>query len=151
MIAVDREKLLKILNGPKTSKERLRMALASSLGVEYKPAKKEKPVSLFTQCCRVFMDIYKQDTGVDYAFSGKDGKALKELINKIETVQGVNEDVLVTFESMLRQLPDWYKKNAYSLPVVNGKFNEIIANIRNGKKQSISEDYKERIHRDLQS
>lgn len=155
---MDYAEMCKILNNPKASKEQLRSALAFSLGVEYVPVSKEKQESVFNACQSLFYDFYNKETGLVYSFSGQDGKALKELIGKVQSIINfpVSEgDIINTFCLLLDKLPDWYKKNAFSLPVINKKFNEIVSSIQqknNGKGQSnISNSYKEKLLNDLQS
>ncbi|HBX45538.1 MAG TPA: hypothetical protein DEG28_06625 [Porphyromonadaceae bacterium] len=154
---MDYEEMCRILNNSKASKEQLRSALATSLGVEYVPASKEKKESIFNECKAHFFRFYANETGLTYSFSGQDAKALKELIAKVESIvnfPATDEMVVITFGLLLEKLPDWYRKNAFSIPVINKKFNEIVSSIKqsNGKGQSsISNSYKEKLLRDLQS
>lgn len=162
---MDYNEMCRILNNSKSTKERLREALSFALGVEYKPMSKEKTESVFNDCKAVFCEFYKQETGLTYTFTGQDGKALKELIDKIKTLLtphqlppqgGEREDVIIskTFQVMLVKLPDWYRKNAFSLPVINKKFNEIVSSIKQSNEKgqsSISAGYKQKLIDDLQS
>ncbi|WP_165027236.1 hypothetical protein [Dysgonomonas sp. ZJ279] len=141
-----REKIIKLLNSPKASREQLREALAAYAGVEYSP-QKEKKESLFNQCKTIFLEAYKQHVKVDYTFDRRDGVALASLIEKVQALD--DNDVLVTFGALMSNLPDWYKINGFSLTVINGKFNEIVASIRNERKQGITDNYKARIINDL--
>ena len=144
-----REKLLKILNNPKSTKEQLRAALASALGVKY--AEAAKPKSLFTLIKEVFCEEYKRHAKVDYSFTAKDGKAVSSLIKKLTNLcqHSDEKELLNTFQMLIKQLPQWYKDNAYSLSIIDSKFNEIVASIKNGtnKKDTggISSDYKEQL------
>lgn len=146
-----------ILNSPKSSKEQLRSALASALGVEYKPATKERSDSVFNECKRLFFCYYTAETGLVYSFTGQDGKALKELISKVQSIinfPATDEVVVNTFGLLLEKLPEWYRRNAFSLTVINKRFNEIAASIKqsNEKGQSnISSAYKQKLIDDLQS
>lgn len=150
------EQQIKVLNNPKATKEQLRIALAASLGVQYVPESKEKKESQFNECKALFFSFYKKETGLIYSFTGQDAKSLKELIGKIRMLYNypANEyPVVETFGMLLEKLPDWYKKNAFSLPVINKKFNEIVASIKQnvGKGQTISDSYRQKIINDLQS
>lgn len=140
---------LKVLNNKKASKEQLRAALAASLGVEYEPQTKEKQESVFTKCRRAFLNQYNKQTGLIYSFGAKDGKALKDIIEKItdQTTSASDDEIVITFEALIQNLPEWYIENAFSLTVINGKFNEIVASIRkNGKQgQSSGNDLKSRL------
>lgn len=134
---MNREHALKILRNPRAGKAELRACLAEALGVEVPTEQvREAPTSLFATCKELFMKAYQADTGMQYAYSGADAKALKELVAKITTLAGDGGDAGATFKAMLHYLPEWYKQNAYSLPVINKKFNEITASIkRNGNHQ----------------
>lgn len=153
---MDYDEMCKTLNSPKASKEQLRSALAFSLGIEYISATKEKKESIFNDCKALFFKFYKDETGLIYTFTGRDGKALTELIRKIKTIFNYPVDdsqIPDAFRLLLDKLPDWYKKNAFSLPVINSKFNEIVSSIsKNEKGQSnISNSYKQKLIDDLQS
>lgn len=154
---MDYNEMQRVLNNPKSSKERLREALSFALGVEYVPAKKEASSSVFNECKALWFRHYNQEAGLVYSFTGVDGKALKELIGKVEsiTTYPVNHEAVVnTFGVLLEKLPDWYRKNAFSLPVINKKFNDIVASIKqnNDKGQgNISAGYKQKLIDDLQS
>lgn len=154
---MDYNEMCRILNNPKSSKERLREALSFALDVEYVPAKKEALSSVFNDCKLVFSQYYQRETGLLYSFSGQDGKALKELIGKLQSIMkhpAADEMVSITFGALLKELPEWYRKNAFSIPVINKKFNEIVSSIKlnNEKGQSnISSGYKQKLINDLQS
>lgn len=149
-----RDQQLKTLNSPKASKEQLREALAASLGVVYERPSKEKAVTVFTQCRDVFLEAYKEHTKIDYSFAAMDGRALSQLIEKVKGIVQfpTDEAVVATFRLLILKLPDWFKANAFSLVIINNKFNEIVASIRkNGGKQGITDDYKARVLNDLTS
>lgn len=142
----------KILNSRKASKEQLRSALAAALGVDYKPFE-EKTETLFAQFRDIFLENYRLDTDVEYSFTAVDGRSLAQLVFKVKALLSnpANETIVATWRQLLLKLPEWYKKNGYSLPVINSKFNEIVASIKQNKdgKQGITDDYKARILGDL--
>lgn len=140
---------LQVLNKKNASKEQLRAALAEALKVEYIPPepKNKDDNPLFKPCLNVFLNQYKKVTGLDYNVTPKDGKALKSLINKVTKITTTG-DVEGTFNYIIVYLPAWYVKNAFSLSVIDSKFNEIIAAIRNSK-NTVSHGYKQRIVHDL--
>jgi hypothetical protein len=149
------DQAINILNNPKSTKAALKHALSFALGVEYEPDTKEKQQTVFNRCQQMFCDYYTKETGLTYIFEGKEGKALKELINKVSGLiyPPTDDNVVDSFTAMIQNLPDWYKQNQFSLPVINKKFNEIIASINKngkGKQQSgISQSYKDRIRNGL--
>lgn len=150
---MNRDQQLKTLNNPNASKEQLREALAASLDVTYERISKGKETTLFTKYRDTFLEAYKKHTGFDYSFEAKDGKALASIINKIGKIENVQNDLekLDSFNVLIYYLPDWYKQNAFSLTVINNKFNEIVASIKkNGRKQTgITDNYKARVLNDL--
>lgn len=123
---MDKEKAIKILNSKSSSKNDLREALAFALGVPV-PELKDKTISLFTLCKLAFMNEYNKYTGLDYYFGAKDGFALSQLLKKFEKIDPENIEKL--FLAYVQNLPDWYKKNGFSLTVINSKYNDIIAQI----------------------
>lgn len=146
------EDLLRILKNPHSSKQQLREALAASLGVELAESKTDKQ-TVFTSCKRIFDRYYTENSGgLPYAFSAKDGVALSDIIKKIEGLSiETDEQIIKTFEALIVKLPDWYKNNAFSLPIINKKFNEITTSIKrnSGNTCGISADYRAQIARDL--
>ncbi|MBF0576622.1 hypothetical protein [Dysgonomonas sp. GY617] len=143
-----RDQQLKTLKSKKANKEQLREALAASLGVAYEPATKDQQENLFTECRSVFFKAYKDQTGLDYSFVGKDAKALTQILEKIGNMSSdwSDQDKRMTFEALVINLPDWYKKNAFSISVINNKFNEIVASIKqNGRQQQTGGDLKSKL------
>lgn len=145
-----RDDQLKTLKSTKASKEQLRQALAASLGVEYEPQKQAaKEVSIFTQCQRIFMRAYKDQTKIDYSFGAIDGRSLKSILTKIGKMTN-DDNIVITFQAFINKLPDWYRQNAFSLKIIDNKFNEIVASIKNnGSQQTINDDYIASVLRDL--
>jgi len=140
-------KPIEVLYKKNATKLQLRCALAESLGVEWSETKKDNDVETpFKQCLNFFLEEYKATTKLDYAFSPKHGIALKGILTKIEKVTTTG-DVVATFMYLIKHLPKWYKENAFSLCVINSKFNEIIATIKTNKK--ISDGYKQQIITDI--
>lgn len=143
-----KDQQLKTLKSPKASKEQLREALAAALGVANERPGKENVKSIFSQCRDTFLEAYKKHTGFDYSFGAKDGKALVSIISKIGNLESSLDDVmkLDSFNVLICNLPDWYKQNAFSLTVINNKFNEIVASIKNnGGQTGITKDFGSRV------
>ena len=141
------------LNSKNATKEMLREALAWLLGVEYKPAKKTQTQTLFTQCRLFFCKEYEKNTGLSYYWHLKDALGLKQSLTKIEIlIKNNNEaEIFNTFKIIVTKLPQWYKNNAFSIAIINSKFNEITAQIKkcNNAKNKITDSYKHRIIKDL--
>jgi len=146
------DELLRILKNPHASKQQLREALSTALGVELTESKTNKQ-SVFSQCKRIFDQYYFEFSGLPYAFGTKDGVALAAIIKKIEALSVESDgQIIKTFEALIMKLPDWYKNNAFSLSIINKKFNEITTSIKRNSGNSasgISADYRAQIARDL--
>lgn len=152
---MDRQQAINTLNNPKSTKAALKHALSFALGVEYEPDTKEKQQTVFNRCQQIFCDYYTKETGLTYVFEGKEGRSLAQLVDKVSGLISppTDENIVVSFTALIQNLPDWYKQNQFNLPVINSKFNAIVASIsKNGKgKQGsgISQSYKDRIRNGL--
>lgn len=126
---MDKEKAIKVLRSLRSSKDELRVVLAWALGEEAPKQTKEgtKQPGIFNDCKAAFNAEYRKTAGVPYVFGVKDGVALASIIKKLEAMGESN--IPGAFTVIVQNLPEWYKKNAFSLPVINSKFNEIIASI----------------------
>lgn len=131
----------------KATKAQLRAALGEALGLPPE-AEPEKPKSAFRECLTAFQTAYKKHTGLHYQLAVKDAVAMAGIMKKLQAL-APGADVVQAFTVMVNKLPDWYKKNGFSISVINGKFNEIVAAIRSANKTKTSHEYKERIARDL--
>lgn len=134
-------------NNPKATKAQLREALRVALGLPEEP-KREKPKNAFKDCLNAFQTAYKKETGLHYQLAAKDAVAMAAIMKKLQAL-APGADVAELFTALVAKLPEWYLTNAFSLPVINGKFNEIVAAIKIQKKTKTSHEYKERIARDL--
>ena len=125
---MDQQTAIKILNSARSSKEQLREALAWTLG-EAPPSPEGgiKEPGIFNLCKSVFSAEYQKTAGVPYVFGVKDGVALSGIIKKLEAMGESN--IPGAFTVIVQNLPEWYRKNAFAIPVINSKLNEIIASI----------------------
>lgn len=103
---------------------------------------KEKKYTITYRCRLVFEREYLQKKGNDYYFAAKDAAAIKQLIGKIRKFMPDedknNDDVLeYNFTAFIQailnsgKVEKWVLDNL-SLPVINSKFNEIYAQLKNG-------------------
>ncbi|SNA83282.1 hypothetical protein DK150_550057 [Flavobacterium psychrophilum] len=135
-------------HSPKSTKKDLKKALAETLGIEYSETNaNEKIETDYKICVAFFMKRYKEITKLDYNFNSRDGKSIKDILTKIEHITKTG-NISETFKYLIQNLPDWYKQNAFSLIVINSKFNEIIASIK-ASKNKVSDEYKQQIIRDI--
>ena len=104
--------------------------------------KKEKKYTITHRCRLVFEQQYLQKKGEDYYYTPKDAQAIKQLLNKIKSKmpdeEKDNEESLETnFTAFIQailnsgKVEKWVLDN-FSLPVINSKFNEIYAQLKNG-------------------
>ncbi len=138
------------LLGRSAKKDELRRMLAKVAGIEPDESGTTGSRSEYSQCVSVFLAEYESVTGIKYSFTGRDGKALKELMSKLKSAAKPGAGSVVdNFGFLIRHLPEWYRKNAYSLTVINNNFNVIVNLIRGeyGKQQQIT-DYEQRTARD---
>lgn len=145
-----------VLYDAKASKNDLRRALAKALGVAMPPSGSSG--SLFSECKDAFLEAYGQFTGLPYRFAAREGMALQSVISQMRAILAdkSDESVLQGFRALVANLPDWYKRNQFNLPVIDRKFNDIILTIkneRNGNKGfgKVSDDFKRKVLGDLLS
>lgn len=112
----------------------------SSAQKEKKGRRPRKPVEpLHTPLKQVFLKKYEAGTGLSYYWTAADGKNLNGLIAKIRKTfedQGKetsHESITDFFQIMLDNLPQWIRNGAYSVKVINAKYNEVLNNMKNGK------------------
>lgn len=145
---MDRELANKVFHNKQASKQDLRAALAWCLGIEFKIADKTDVETVFKHCLNYFLEAYKKSYGYAYQMNGRDGKALNNVIKKIEATNP-GADVYSVFRFIIDNYPQWYKENCFTMPVFDNNFNQLIQQIKkNGK--SINDDFKARIINDLQ-
>lgn len=128
----------KILNKRSATKGELRAALAEAL-FEPLPQWAEVEENLTGKCRKYFADAFAQATGLAYNFQPKDHKALGALVGKIADAatakkpDATSRDIFAAFTFFIDHLPQWYREGGFSLCIINSKFNEIIAQMKNGK------------------
>lgn len=103
---------------------------------------KEKKYTITHRCRLVFEKEYMTKNGIAYYYSPKDSSALKQLIGKIRMFMPYedknNDDALeYNFTAFIHailnsgKVEKWVLDN-FSIPVINSKFNEIYAQLKNG-------------------
>jgi hypothetical protein len=97
-----------------------------------------------------FISFYKGARGVEYVWSAKDATHLNLLIGKIESLINISEsknvgtveDIFKIILSKLKGVDKFIWENL-TIPIINSKFNEIIAKIKNPNANSKElDDYK---------
>ena len=142
---------VKTLNRKNASKEELRKALASVLGL---PCPNFGTAQTEIQKMRcMWAEFFQEQTGTEYQFAVKDNVAMKDLERKISNVLQGNGEITDAWRAMLQNLPEFYKTKAFTLPAINSGFNAIVANIKKGNngKTGITQDYASRIEATLRN
>lgn len=95
------------------------------------------PPSLITKCREVFEAAYEVRYGSSYYWEAKDAASMKKLIQKISfnrksRGQPIEDsDIVEAFRLFIDAInKDWIFNN-FSLPKINGQYNDIIAEIKN--------------------
>jgi len=89
----------------------------------------------FTEMKNTFLTYYKKKKELDYYFTGKDAGSLKQLTNKLKaTLKSVGKEANLTdtFAGFLNAINDEWIIENLSIPLINSKYNEILAKIRQG-------------------
>lgn len=154
---------VKILYKRSASKVELRAALAQALGMPL-PSWSATGYNLVQACRGYFSDRYSYVTDLEYSFGAKDHAALRGLVDKLSGAVSrknplANEhDVYNAFVYLIRNLPPWYQGAGFSLSIINAKYNEIIAQLKNERnnkkgagKLGVSDDYLSALARDIRS
>lgn len=101
-----------------------------------------REVTINTHCRLIFEEIYLQKKGTEYYFEGKDAGAISRLIKKIQAKMPLEEKddynyVANNFKVFIYaifnsgRVEKWIIDNL-SLSIINSKFNEIYAQLKNG-------------------
>lgn len=154
-----KDEAIKICLSAKSTKADLRNTLAYALGVRLPNNQTKKNTeSTFNEMRTLFLSCYKEKHQTDYYWGVKDAVALKQLTLKLKSKLPENhtgKELLNAWRIFLEKLPSWYIEQAMSMGVINSKFNEIVAMIKQKQyghtNSSISNNYKERIVKDLLS
>jgi len=89
----------------------------------------------FLEMKNTFLTYYKKKKDLDYYFTGKDAGCLKQLTNKLKsTLKSVGKEANLTdtFTGFLNAINDEWIIENLSIPIINSKYNEILAKIRQG-------------------
>jgi len=100
---------------------------------------------------KIFLKFFKEEKGVDFYWAPKEATALNQLTEKMKfSISGagheVNEDsVTTTFWLILRKNPDSWINENLSVTILNSKYNEIIAKIKQATGSGTSDSLRESI------
>lgn len=131
-------------------KEKLRQILIAHYGtdtalneiiaiVEGKP-----PKELFNDIKEAYLSYYHNTKGEEYYWTAKDAGSVKHIVNKIRFkirergMEETDELIVRSFQAVLARIKDRWILDNLSLPIINSKFNEIIAqNGQNNKLRAV--------------
>ena len=86
-----------------------------------------------------FEKHYLNVKGLEYYWTAKDGNALKQIITKLKKSGGDDDKILEGWYIILKNNPDKWVNEHLSIPLINSKYNEIVAQIKNSPKSKIDE------------
>ena len=139
---VDREELIRMAKAMRSTAKKLdefAKAMEPDL-FEDKPKPKAKAgdeKNPFGILRLTWLDYYEKEKEVKYYFQPKDGAALKRIIAKIRYMSEkelTRDEVEISFGIVLKKLKDadlWIW-NHLSLTILDSKFNEVVAKIKEG-------------------
>lgn len=110
------------------------------------------PAGYFTLLKTEFLEAFKQKKGLDYYFTAKDAGALKQLEKKIEYsfraahMEVSEEGMRSTIRIMVTQHGQKWIDDNLSIPILNSKYNEIVAGIKQKKGRGSTEGLKREIY-----
>lgn len=88
------------------------------------------PTTDFNLIKKIFLEHPNSE---NYYFNGIDGRAIKDIIQKLKTViekSGKNSDISSSFKFLLDNITDKWILDHWSLKNINGQFNEIVNTIK---------------------
>ncbi len=109
--------------------------------------RKETPskITLHSACKNHFIEKYEEWKGLTYYWTGADAKALSQLISKMKYLKkdATDQEILhsyTVFLSMIKQVDQWVFDNL-SMKILNSKFNDLAAKMRNNHRPAVSTQY----------
>ena len=96
-----------------------------------------------------FLKTYLHETGNEFYWGPKEATHLRQLITKIsfsikekkekdsaqKEKEPTQEEIVSSFEIILKNLPQWNRENNYSISGINSQYNKILNSIKNGKSE----------------
>ena len=97
----------------------------------------------------IFLKTYLHETGNEFYWGPKEATNLRQLIAKIsfsikekkekdsaqKEKEPTQEEIVSSFEIILKNLPQWNRENNYSISGINSQYNKILNSIKNGKSE----------------
>ena len=97
----------------------------------------------------IFLKTYLHETGNEFYWGPKEATNLRQLIAKIsfsikekkekdsaqKEKEATAEEIVSSFEIILKNLPQWNRENNFSISGINSQYNQILNSIKNGKSE----------------
>jgi len=114
-----------------TNNRQTKRQLTRNKNERKKEFKTEEDKNLFNELKLVFIEKYRQLKSTEYYFTAKDAGQLQQIQNKLKVLnRNNNENLREIWEYILDNLSGWVLDNL-SIPILNSKFNEIVAQAKN--------------------
>ena len=108
-------------------------------GKKSKVSKGKVSNTMHAQMRAYFETHYLRLKALEYYWTAKDGNALKQIITKLKKSGGGDEQILEGWFIILKHNPnEWINENL-SVSLINSKYNEITAQIKNSPKDKIQQ------------
>lgn len=100
-----------------------------------------RPPTLVTRAREVFESYYKETFDDAYYWQAKDAANMQQLLQKISHSRSTRENplpvdddsLLIALDKFLRAINKDFIRNNFSVPKINGYYNDIVSEIRNRK------------------
>lgn len=100
--------------------------------------KKNKPKEINSKARLLFEQHFRETFGADYYWTAKDAGAMSQLLNKLkfqreQKKMDVSDDsLLYALQYLLSSVKEGWIFDNFSVTNINSKFNEIVAQAKNG-------------------
>jgi hypothetical protein len=97
----------------------------------------------------VFKEFYFKNKKIEYLWDAKNAGALAQIISKIKKIAGEDPDsILQSWQVILEKNQDKWINDNLSVPLINSKFNEIVAKIK-GHDSSDLKSYTQQLMKEM--
>lgn len=102
-----------------------------------------KKISLHTACKNIFIEKYEEWKELSYYWTPADAKGLSQLIKKMQYLKkdATEQEIIHSFKvflSMVQQVDQWVFENL-SMKLLNSKFNDLAAKMRNNHRSAATQ------------
>ena len=111
---------------------------------------KNEPKEINSKARFLFEEYFKNTFSNSYYWTAKDAGAMSQLLKKLtfsrtQKNMPVDDDsVLYALQILLSSIKEGWIFENFSVANINSKYNEIISNVRNGKKQQVTNIYEQK-------